>query len=165
MGTMLGLRSRIADNTSVMEPHVFWGERAGRQVLVRVGPDEKLEGSTTMFSNRHLRAISVVRVGVPEFELRGEDGRLRVEGEAPGKVTDLVGELSPSPEVWRDLLVRGGPEGIVATRPSFADVLNLWLYDLWLAERIADRLDAPALPAARIGPAWKVPYGLGRAPR
>ena len=35
-------------------------------------------------------------------------------------------------------------------------------HDLWLCERIADHLALEPLKPARIGTAWKVPYGLGR---
>ena len=38
-----------------------------------------------------------------------------------------------------------------------------WLYDLWLVERIADSLNAPALEPARLGRSYVVPYGLGKA--
>jgi hypothetical protein len=101
------------------------------------------------------------RVDAPAFELRGEDGVLRTAGDAPGRVADLTGELSRAPDVWRELRVVAGPEGIVATRPSAATVPG-WIYDLWLLERLAERLELEPLPPARIGPRWKVPDGLGR---
>jgi hypothetical protein len=37
------------------------------------------------------------------------------------------------------------------------------VYDLWLCERIAEAMDLTPLKPARIGPAWKVPYGLGKS--
>ena len=36
-GTMLGLKSRMSSGTGPSEPHVYWGERHGRQVLIRLG--------------------------------------------------------------------------------------------------------------------------------
>ncbi|MDQ3990754.1 MAG: hypothetical protein M3245_00380 [Actinomycetota bacterium] len=41
---------------------------------------------------------------------------------------------------WRDLGLEAGPEGIRVHRPADSD--NGWLYDLWLAERLAERLGA-----------------------
>lgn len=161
--TMLGLRSRVPAHTDLLEPAVFWGPRARGQVHIRVGADEALEGSSTMFTTRHIRAVTTLRVEAPAFELRGDDGRLSPGADAPGRVLDLLGELAPAPDVWRELVVVAGPEGIVANRPA-ADQVPGWLYDLWLLERIAGRLDLPALPRARIGPKWKVPYGMGRRP-
>jgi hypothetical protein len=159
--TILGLRSRVPAHTDLLEPRVFWGARARGQVLIRVGADEALEGSNTFMTTRHLRAITVLRVDAPPVELRGEDGVLRAAGEAPGRVVDLVGELSRAPDVWRELRVVAGPEGIVATRPS-AEMVPGWIYDLWLLERLAARLQLEPLPPARVGPRWRVPYGLGR---
>jgi hypothetical protein len=73
--------------------------------------------------------------------------------------------LGPSPDVWDGLRVVGGSEGLVATRPvpRRVRVQFQWLYDLWLVERIADSLNAPALEPARLGRSYVVPYGLGKA--
>jgi hypothetical protein len=43
--------------------------------------------------------------------------------------------------VWRKLEVDAGPEGIRARRPVTAHPQG-YLYDLWLLERLADRLGA-----------------------
>jgi hypothetical protein len=42
-----------------------------------MGPDEKLEGGTTMLSNRHVRSITVLRVDAPQFDVTSENGLLR----------------------------------------------------------------------------------------
>jgi hypothetical protein len=162
-GAILGLRAQVSAATEVLEPHVYWGERAGRQVFIRVGPDEKLEGGTTMFSNRHVRSITVVRVDAPSFSITSERGALRASPESPPAVHDLVGALAPDRATWSDMTLTAGPRGLVATRPVAGEVENSWVYDLWLCERIAHVLSLPPLPPARVGPPWKVPYGLGRA--
>ena len=162
-GTMLGLKSRMSASSNVLEPHVYWGVRNFGQVFVRVGPDEKIEGGTTMFSNRHIRSISVLRVEAPAFEIASVNGALATEGAAPSAVADLVRDLRPSPETWSDVRVTAGPDGIVATRAAIDGIANSWAYDLWLLERVAERLDLPPLPDARVGPAWKVPYALGKS--
>jgi hypothetical protein len=161
-GTMLGLKSRISDSTNVLEPHVYWGVRGLGQVFIRVGPDEKIEGGTTMLSNKHVRAITVLRVASPEFQHRSEDGTLRATSPAPPEIDDLLAGLTTSGTTWSDAHITGGPDGIVASRDAVDGIENSWAYDLWLLERIAERLALVPLPDARIGPAWKVPYGLGR---
>jgi hypothetical protein len=62
-----------------------------------------------------------------------ERGINEVHVEAPG--------LAPAPVVWRDLVVEGGPDGILARRPVTAHPQG-YVYDLWLVERLADRLGA-----------------------
>jgi hypothetical protein len=162
-GTMLGLKSRISFATNLLEPHVYWGSLRGRQVFVRVGPDEKIAGGTVMMSNKHVRAITVLRVEAPRFQIDSDDGTLRATGGDTFSVGNLVARLSPSRETWSDARITGGPEGIVATRDAIDGVENSWVYDLWLCEQIAQELRLGPLPAKRIGPAWKVPYGLGRS--
>ena len=48
-----------------------------------------------------------------------------------------------SADVWRDLVVEGGPDGILARRPiTMKANPQGYVYDLWLVERLADRLGA-----------------------
>ena len=51
----------------------------------------------------------------------------------------------------------------MAARAAIDGTAGSWVYDLWLCERIAEALGLPPLKPARIGPAWKVPYGLGKS--
>jgi hypothetical protein len=144
------------------QPNLIYGTRHGRQVFIRIGIDETyLSG----FSTRHMRQITVLRVDAPDFELVGDDGVLRAESDVPVALRAVLQALRPSPDVWDGLLVVGGPEGIVASRPvpHRVRVQFQWLYDLWLVERIADSLHASALPPARLGRSYLVPYWLGRA--
>jgi hypothetical protein len=147
------------------QPNLIYGVRHGRQVFIRIGIDETyLTGLTT----RHMRQITVLRVDVPVFEFVGERGVLRPEPEeadVPAGLRAVLHALRTSPDVWDGLLVVGGPEGIVATRPvpHRVRVQFQWLYDLWLVERIADVLQAPALPSARLERSYLIPYWLGRA--
>jgi hypothetical protein len=146
------------------QPNLIYGVRHGRQVFIRIGIDETyLTGLTT----RHMRQITVLRVEVPAFELVGERGVLRpesAEADVPAALRAVLHPLRPSPDVWDGLLVVGGPEGIVASRPvpPRVRVRFQWLYDLWLVERIADVLHAPALPSARLDRSYLIPYWLGR---
>lgn len=160
-GTMLGLKSRISYATDLLEPHLYWGKHDGRQVFVRLGPDEKIAGGTELYSNRHIRIITVVRVAAREFAIESVAGRLTASDTSPTEIAGLLAGIAPSEGVWTDLRVYGGPQGIVAWRPAItAD--GSWAYDLWLCERIARVLKLEPLPDARIGPEWEVPYKLGR---
>jgi hypothetical protein len=157
---MLGLKAPTVIGR--FQPNLIYGTRHDRQVFVRIGIDETyLSG----FSTRHMRQITVLRVDVPDFELVDKDGVVRAESDVPAALGAVLQALRPSPDVWDGLLVVGGPEGIVASRPvpRRVRVQFQWLYDLWLVERIADSLRAPALPAARLGRSYLVPYWLGRA--
>jgi hypothetical protein len=162
-GTMLGLKSRMSSATNLLEPHVYWGVRALGQVFIRVGPDEKIEGGTTMLSNRHVRAITVLRVDSPSFQIESDEGTLRLVSPAPSALEQTVAELTTSAATWSDARITGGPDGIVATRDAVDGIWNSWAYDLWLLERLAERMRLAPLRDARIGPAWKVPYGLGKS--
>jgi hypothetical protein len=161
-GTMLGLKSRMSAASTVLEPHVHWGTRGGRQVFIRMGPDEKLEGGTTMLSNRHVRSITVLRVEAPQFDVESEGGALRVSDESPPEIRGLVEPLNSDEPTWSDVRIAGGPKGIVAARAAIDGTAGSWVYDVWLLEHIAESLGLEPLKAARIGPAWKVPYGFGK---
>jgi hypothetical protein len=162
-GTMLGLKSKISSSTSLLEPHVFWGTYAGHQVFIRLGPDEKVAGGTSLMSNKHVRQITVVRVLAPDFQIDSHDGALVATGASPFEIQGLIGSLSADVATWSDTRVTGGADGIVAARAAVDGIENSWVYDLWLCERIAAALRLAPLKAARVGPAWKVPYGLGRS--
>jgi hypothetical protein len=82
-------------------------------------------------------------------------GTLRVVGAASSELETLIAGLTTSAPTWSDTRITGGPEGIVATRDAIDGIENSWAYDLWLIERIAERLGLVPLRDARIGPAWK----------
>lgn len=142
MGTMLGLQTKWSTSTDVLEPHRMWGARNGHEVKIRLGPDEKIEGGTELYSNKHIRAIIDIEGAMPPFEVTGEAGTLRGHGEVPPAVAEVLRGMQSSPDVWHKLTVTAGPTGIRSNRPSVGDVLNCWLYDLWLCERLVAALGA-----------------------
>jgi hypothetical protein len=87
--------------------------------------------------------VNEVRIDVPvaPFRVREEGGRLVAEPGAAPEVEELVETLAPAPKTWRKLDIQGGPDGIVARRPVTAHNQG-YVFDLWLAERLADRLGA-----------------------
>lgn len=160
-GEALGLKTKIDTSTEVLNPNLMWGEREQGQVFIRVGPDEKIEGGTELYSNRHIRQITTLRVATPEFLMADRDGRPTiVDGSAP-EIEVTLQRIKQNEEIWEGFACKGGPDGIVCSRPVHTQP-GFWVYDLWLLETIAREAKLPALDEARIGPAWKIPYGLGR---
>jgi hypothetical protein len=84
-----------------------------------------------------------VQASVVPFQLHEDDGRLVAEPGAPSEVEELLAGLAPSPDVWLDLEVEGGMDGILARRPiKMKANPQGYVYDLWLVERLADCLGA-----------------------
>jgi hypothetical protein len=108
------------------------------------GMQSTIVGPTVLRGERHGRAMEVTIDGTrtetrlagayAAFELNGHRQRVRVTGEAPPAVTRILEQLDASPR-WTSMRLKAGPEGIVVTRRSSAE--HPWLYDLWLAERLA----------------------------
>jgi hypothetical protein len=160
----LGLQYRAGGGTRLLSggatyPTLMYGERNGHEVLIQQG----LVGTSTFPGLRmqKLRHVTAVRVRAPSFELDARDGRIDAPADAPGEVRGVVEAINPSPDVWHDLRVVGGAEGIVASRGYANDYLGGWIYDLWFVERLAGELGAPALPAVGVDEEWEIPYGMG----
>jgi hypothetical protein len=101
-------------------PLVMTGERHGHRVEVR-----------------QEQGLSEVMVGasVAAFEAKAKRGRFAVEDGASG-AEEVLSALSPS-DSWKGVKVHGSGAGIVIDRKGDP---GAWLCDLWLAERLADRL-------------------------
>ena len=78
---------------------------------------------------------------VAPFRITAKDGRLVADPGSISEVDELLGKLAPAPKVWREVVVEGGPDGIRSRRPVTAHSQG-YVYDLWLIERLADRLGA-----------------------
>ena len=109
----------------------FSGMRHGRHVALRMGVIPRMNGKG--YNEVELDAV------VAPFRLGSVDGRPAVEDGGSPELAGLLAGLAAAPGVWRKLEVEGGPQGIVARRPVTAHPQG-YLYDLWLIERIADRL-------------------------
>jgi hypothetical protein len=130
----LGEEQEIPQEHAELPGTEFGGNRHGRRVALRIGvvPSVLREGG-----------INEVHVEAPvaPFRARAEDGRLVAEPGAVPEVEELLAGLAPDPVAWRGLEVEGGPDGILARRPVTAHPQG-YVYDLWLVERLADRLGA-----------------------
>jgi hypothetical protein len=154
----LGLKLREGSTSSggsgTSRPQVMLGKRNGHQVFIRQGQ----VGHSLGLGLQRFRHITTVRVDAPDFELRADDGRLLPSDGAPGEVVGVATGLSASPDVWHELRVVGGAKGIVASRGASTDFLGGWIYDLWLLERLAVKLEADPLPDVRLTRSWTPPY-------
>jgi hypothetical protein len=104
-----------------------------------------------------------VCVSTPALSLRDDGGRLVVDGDVPPAIASSVAAVAPQPKLWKDVHLVAGAEGIVVKRPIKTSTHpQAWIYDLWLAERVADLVGTDALPE----PDWDstyLPYDLDRS--
>jgi hypothetical protein len=132
----LGEERELSQTTTEMAATEFSGTRHGRDVALRMGV------VPTVWRERGANEVQVQASVVP-FQLREDDGRLVAEPGAPSEVEELLAGLAPAPDVWRDVEVEGGQDGILARRPiTMKANPQGYVYDLWLVERLADRLGA-----------------------
>jgi hypothetical protein len=130
----LGEEREISQDTSDMPATEFSGMRNGRRVALRIGV------VPSVWRERGANEVQV-EAAVTPFRIEEDDGRLSADPAAPPEVGELLAGLAPSPEVWRKCEVEGGPNGILARRPVTAHPQG-YVYDLWLVERLAERLGA-----------------------
>lgn len=126
----------LSQSTSEMPATEFSGTRNGREVSLRIGV------VPSVWRDKGANEVEV-QAAVAAFRLREDDGRLVAEPGAPTQVEQLIAGLAPARDVWRDLAVEGGPDGILARRPiKMKGNPQGYVYDLWLIERLADCLGA-----------------------
>jgi hypothetical protein len=124
----------IAQDTTDMAATEFSGSRNGRRVSLRIGV------VPTIWRERGANEVQV-EAAVPPFRAKEDGGRLVAEPGGPPEVEESLASLTPSKDVWKQLEIEGGPHGILARRPVTAHPQG-YVYDLWLCERLADRLGA-----------------------
>lgn len=130
----LGEEHEISQEYGDMPATEFSGTRHGRPVALRIGVVSSMW--------RETGATEVqVQAPVAPFRAAEDDGRMVAEPGAPPEVEEFFGTLTPAPDTWRKLAIEGGPEGIIARRPVTAHPQG-YVYDLWLVERLAERLGA-----------------------
>ncbi|MFC2046248.1 hypothetical protein ACFLTC_01850, partial [Chloroflexota bacterium] len=104
------------------------------------------EGAAVVEGIRHGRRVRIDTIGkysrtlvqaaMPPFTIRSQDGKLHAATGAPTAVTDALKGLRKAKR-WRGIEVAGGPDGIGVERQSRGH--NMWLYDLWLIERVLEK--------------------------
>ncbi len=103
---------------------------------------------TVLAGTRHNRSVQVVvdrhrnytmvQARVPSFTVESREGKLVAGEDAPQAVEESLKELRRAKR-WVGLELHAGPEGIVTERDPGRHQ-NMWLYDLWLAERLLEAL-------------------------
>ena len=96
---------------------VVEGERFGRPVRI------ELDG---------WHSVTAIQAKSPEFHVKSRDGKLESVQGAPS--VDRALSALRKAKRWAGLEVRGDGQRIVATRRTRG--VNMWLYDLWLIERV-----------------------------
>jgi hypothetical protein len=130
----LGEEREVDQAWAEMPATEFSGIRHGRRVALRMGV------VPSALRGRGVNEVQVEAAVVP-FRAQDSDGRLIAEPGAAPELEEALAGLEPAPTVWKGLELEGGPEGILARRPVTAHSQG-YVYDLWLVERLAERLGA-----------------------
>ena len=120
-GLTVGALGLLSDGQKPVpdSPAIVEGERHGR--LVHIETIDKT-------------SVTVVQAAVPPFAVQSDDGKL-VPGEGTPEAVVKALKILRKAKRWRGTTVEAGPEGIGIRRQSKGT--NMWLYDLWLAEYLA----------------------------
>jgi hypothetical protein len=116
--------------------------------VVPTGTGVGVRGATLMEGIRFGRAIRItvgvgqvttqVQYAAPLFVVKNRAGDLEAEDGTPGPVQDALKPLRKAKR-WESLEVTGDKDGIIARRNRKGQ--NMWLYDLWLIERIVNEFE------------------------
>ena len=111
--------------------------------LMIAGAGPQVRGRSVMEGTRFGRAVQIaieiggvstrVQYPAPNFVIKSKNGDLEAQNGAPQPVLSALQKLRKAKR-WESLEIRGDRNDIVATRGSRGQ--NMWLYDLWLIERI-----------------------------
>jgi len=99
------------------------GERKGRNIFIET---------------RGKHSFTWVEGKVPPFQINSDSGKLEPGNNSPLEIQDLMKEF-PKAKRWKGVTVTGDNNGVQITRNSRG--LNMWLYDLWLAEQIFEHFN------------------------
>jgi hypothetical protein len=133
---------------SVVETPTLDLKRVARTAVQ--GPWGLVSGTGTVLAGtRHGRSVQIVADGqrnytmleaqVPSFTVQSREGKLVAGKGAPKAVKESLKELRQARR-WVGMELHAGPEGIAVERiPDRRQ--NMWLYDLWLAERLLEALE------------------------
>jgi len=142
----LGGRATKAGEEVILAPLGL--KLTGLPDVVATGTGPGVRGATVMEGTRFGRAgrITVemgrvtthVEYPVPGFVVKSRAGDLEVESGAPAAVDQALQKLRKAKR-WESLEISGDKTGITATRNRKGQ--NMWLYDLWLIERIVHEIE------------------------
>ena len=118
-GFIGGGQKSIPDGSAIVE-----GERHGRLVHIET-------------IGRY--SLTVLQANLPVLRVQSDEGKLVPDRGVPETVVKALKSL-PKAKRWRGIEVNTGPEGIGVQRESKGT--NMWLYDLWLAEYLLDKISS-----------------------
>jgi hypothetical protein len=111
-------------------------------------PGPRVRGRTVVSGKRFNREVEIIfgmgsmttKVFYPskKFVIKSKDGDLATESSAPQAVHDAVKGLRKAKR-WQGLELEADQGGIIGMRNSNRQ--NMWLYDLWLIERIISEME------------------------
>ena len=106
------------------------------------------KGATLMGGKRNGRDVFIETRGkhyftwveglVPSFEAESLSGKFITDESSPSIIKEFFSKL-PKAKRWKGVKVTGDGSGIQIERNSRGQ--NMWLYDLWLAEQLWEKLD------------------------
>jgi len=112
----------------------------GGQILIPDGPaivEGERHGRLVHIETIDKYSLTVLQAKLPEFKVLSKEGKLTPDENAPEEVLDALKDLRKAKR-WRGIEVYAGPDGIAVQRESKGT--NMWLYDLWLAEYLLDKI-------------------------
>ena len=122
-----------------LKPDVI-GMIGGGQMLIPDGPaivEGERHGRLVHIETIDKHSLTVLQARLPEFKVLSKEGKLTPDANVPEHVVDALKGLRKAKR-WQGIEVYAGPDGIAVQRESKGT--NMWLYDLWLAEYLLDKI-------------------------
>ncbi|MEN8154413.1 MAG: hypothetical protein ABFR75_10365 [Acidobacteriota bacterium] len=94
-------------------------------------------GKTVYIEAHGRQSLTRVWGRVPMFEVVSRSGKLEPGENTPGEIKTFLHKLRKAKR-WKGIIVKGDEDGIQINRDSRG--VNMWLYDLWLAEQLLEKL-------------------------
>ncbi|MGD2049970.1 MAG: hypothetical protein PVH03_10750, partial [Chloroflexota bacterium] len=83
-------------------------------------------------------SLTLVSGQIPHFAVHSQNGKLLPSEDAPEPARSSLRSLRKAKR-WVGIELSAGQDGIAVERESKGQ--NMWLYDLWLAERLLEALE------------------------
>jgi hypothetical protein len=119
---MQGSLGLAADKSRSANESVLLGERRGRSVRLEI-------------KGKH--SVIFLDFPIAEFKIESSTGKFEGAEQLPPELKSAL-DL-PKAKRWQHVRIEGSQRGIKIERTSRGQ--NMWLYDLWLAERLADAVE------------------------
>jgi hypothetical protein len=108
----------------------------------------QVEGATVLGGVRRGRTVQIEAYGkytytfvqgnLPRFTVHSDEGKLAPGKNAPDAIVKSLKSLRKAKR-WKGIELEAGSAGIAVERESRGQ--NMWLYDLWLAERLLEAME------------------------